>query len=108
MDTISLPIHSNPEYNLIVQANNLSVDVDNEILVVHKVRCAAFPNDYNTDHTLKPRSPQFIRDHYAPKFPELEQLVADPAMYIRSVRVLANHEVRPGSLSPRHPSTKRD
>ncbi|EIM88125.1 Nop domain-containing protein [Stereum hirsutum FP-91666 SS1] len=70
MDTISLPIHSNPEYNLIVQANNLSVDVDNEILVVHK----------------------FIRDHYAPKFPELEQLVADPAMYIRSVRVLANHE----------------
>ncbi|TFY69604.1 hypothetical protein EVG20_g3064 [Dentipellis fragilis] len=34
----------------------------------------------------------FIRDHYAPKFPELEQLVADPNMYIRSVRILANHE----------------
>lgn len=94
MDTISLPIHSNPEYNLIVQANNLSVDVDNEILVVHKVRRAALPYEY-TAHALKPRSPQFIRDHYAPKFPELEQLVADPAMYIRSVRVLANHEVRP-------------
>ncbi|EGO01853.1 hypothetical protein SERLA73DRAFT_177395 [Serpula lacrymans var. lacrymans S7.3] len=69
-EAISLPAHMNPEYNLIVQANNLSVDVDNEILVVHK----------------------FIRDHYAPKFPELEQLVADPAMYIRSVRVLANNE----------------
>jgi len=27
----------NPEYALIVSANNLSVDVDNEILVVHKV-----------------------------------------------------------------------
>lgn len=26
----------NPEYNVIVQANNLSVDVDNEILLVHK------------------------------------------------------------------------
>ncbi|KAI0921426.1 hypothetical protein AcW1_004592 [Taiwanofungus camphoratus] len=65
-----MPAHSNPEYNLIVQANNLSVDVDNEILVVHK----------------------FIRDHYAPKFPELEQLVGDPAMYIRSVRALGNHE----------------
>lgn len=37
---------------------------------------------------------QFIRDHYAPKFPELEQLVADPAMYIRSVRALGNSEVR--------------
>lgn len=33
---MALPAHMNPEYNLIVQANNLSVDVDNEILVVHK------------------------------------------------------------------------
>ncbi|OCH95969.1 Nop domain-containing protein [Obba rivulosa] len=69
-EQMSMPAHSNPEYNLIVQANNLSVDVDNEILVVHK----------------------FIRDHYASKFPELEQLVADPAMYIKSVRVLGNSE----------------
>ncbi|KAH7887893.1 hypothetical protein F5I97DRAFT_1926304 [Phlebopus sp. FC_14] len=69
-DAISLPAHLNPEYSLIVQANNLSVDVDNEILVVHK----------------------FIRDHYAPKFPELEQLVQDPAQYIRTVRILANNE----------------
>ncbi|KAL9712799.1 U4/U6-U5 snRNP complex subunit prp31 [Leucoagaricus gongylophorus] len=65
-----LPAHSNPEYNVIVQANNLSVDVDNEILIVNK----------------------FIRDHYARRFPELEQLVTDPAMYIRSVRVLADAE----------------
>ena len=36
-EQMALPTHSNPEYNLIVQANNLSVDVDNEILVVHKV-----------------------------------------------------------------------
>ena len=34
---MALPAHLNPEYNIIVQANNLSVDVDNEILVVHKV-----------------------------------------------------------------------
>ncbi|RDX53263.1 Nop domain-containing protein [Lentinus brumalis] len=69
-EQMALPTHSNPEYNLIVQANNLSVDVDNEIMVVHK----------------------FIRDHYAPKFPELEQLVADPQMYITSVRALGNSE----------------
>ncbi|KAG1753872.1 uncharacterized protein EDB91DRAFT_1100381 [Suillus paluster] len=67
-EAMSLPAHLNPEYTLIVQANNLSVDVDNEILVVHK----------------------FIRDHYAAKFPELEQLVPDPAQYVRAVRVLAN------------------
>jgi U4/U6 small nuclear ribonucleoprotein PRP31 len=35
-ESMSLPAHMNPEYNVIVQANNLSVDVDNEILVVHK------------------------------------------------------------------------
>jgi U4/U6 small nuclear ribonucleoprotein PRP31 len=69
-EAMSLPAHLNPEYTLIVQANNLSVDVDNEILVVHK----------------------FIRDHYAAKFPELEQLVPDPAQYVRAVRVLANTE----------------
>ncbi|EKM80203.1 hypothetical protein AGABI1DRAFT_57745 [Agaricus bisporus var. burnettii JB137-S8] len=67
---MALPTHLNPEYNIIVQANNLSVDVENEILIVNK----------------------FIRDHYAPKFPELEQLVTDPAMYIRSVRALSNNE----------------
>lgn len=71
-EQMALPTHSNPEYQLIVSANNLSVDVDNEILVVHK----------------------FIRDHYASKFPELEQLVQDPQMYIRSVRALANSEER--------------
>ncbi|KAI0698603.1 Nop domain-containing protein [Cytidiella melzeri] len=69
-EQMALPTHSNPEYQLIVQANNLSVDVDNEILVVHK----------------------FIRDHYASKFPELEQLVQDAQMYIRAVRALANTE----------------
>ena len=34
---MALPAHLNPEYTLIVQANNLSVDVDNEILIVNKV-----------------------------------------------------------------------
>jgi len=35
---MSQPVHLNPEYNVIVQANNLSVEIDNEILVVNKVR----------------------------------------------------------------------
>jgi len=65
---MALPAHLNPEYTLIVQANNLSVEVDNEIMIVNK----------------------FIRDHYSPRFPELEQLVTDPVMYIKAVRALAN------------------
>lgn len=32
------PVEEDPEYKLIVQANNLTVDIDNEILVVHKVK----------------------------------------------------------------------
>ncbi|EJD53807.1 Nop domain-containing protein [Auricularia subglabra TFB-10046 SS5] len=67
---MAAPVHMNPEYNVIVAANNLSVEIDNEILLVNK----------------------FIRDHYAPRFPELEQLVIDPAMYIKAVRVIANNE----------------
>lgn len=41
---MALPAHMNPEYNLIVQANNLSVDVDNEILLVHKVPLSDMPS----------------------------------------------------------------
>lgn len=43
-----MPVHSNPEYNVIVQANNLSVDVDNEILVVHKVTISSFVRRFFT------------------------------------------------------------
>ncbi|KAJ1550301.1 U4/U6-U5 snRNP complex subunit prp31, partial [Nowakowskiella sp. JEL0078] len=50
-----------PEYKLILQSNNLTVDIDNELTVVHK----------------------FIRDHFAPKFPELEQLVRNELDYSR-------------------------
>ena len=88
---MSLPAHLNPEYNLIVQANNLSVDIDNEILVVHKVPWC-FTRRIHVAYLI---SAQFIRDHYASRFPELEQLVTDPTMYIRSVRALANSEVLP-------------
>ncbi|KAG6832953.1 hypothetical protein H0H92_004837 [Tricholoma furcatifolium] len=39
---MALPAHLNPEYNVIVQANNLSVEVDNEILVVNKANPSMF------------------------------------------------------------------
>ncbi|KAL9934236.1 hypothetical protein V8E36_006692 [Tilletia maclaganii] len=57
-----------PEYQLIVSANNLAVDVDNEIMLVHK----------------------FIRDHYSPRFPELESLIRDPWDFVRAVQALGN------------------
>lgn len=41
MDTATLSAYANPEYDLIVTANNLSVELENEIMLVHKV-CLAF------------------------------------------------------------------
>jgi U4/U6 small nuclear ribonucleoprotein PRP31 len=38
MSTASLPAYANPEYTLIITANNLSVELENETLLVHKVR----------------------------------------------------------------------
>lgn len=37
---ISGPIEDDPEYRIIVQSNNLVVELDNEVLTVHKVRAS--------------------------------------------------------------------
>ncbi|CAG8479826.1 9683_t:CDS:10 [Paraglomus brasilianum] len=65
---ITGPVEEDPEYKLIVQSNNLTSDMDNEIILVHK----------------------FIRDHYAKKFPELESLVLNPLDYARAVKAIGN------------------
>lgn len=77
------PLEENPEYHLVVTANNMSVEVDNEIMLVHK----------------------FIRDHYGPRFPELEQLIGDPWTYIAAVQAIANIDdltkaIMPSTLPP--------
>ncbi|EFJ20298.1 hypothetical protein SELMODRAFT_150610 [Selaginella moellendorffii] len=57
-----------PEYQLIVECNTLSVDIDNEIGVIHN----------------------YIRDKYRLKFPELESLVQHPIDYARVVKRIGN------------------
>lgn len=57
-----------PEYQLIVDCNSLSVDIDNEIVIIHN----------------------FIRDKYRLKFPELESLVLHPIDYSRVVKKIGN------------------
>lgn len=61
-------LEDSPEYHLIVKANNIAVDVDNEVMVVHK----------------------FIRDHYSPRFPELETLIPNPWEYVQAVKAIGN------------------
>ncbi|KAJ3169968.1 hypothetical protein HDU88_000610 [Geranomyces variabilis] len=62
------PVEEDPEYRLIVSSNNLTAEIDNEILIVYK----------------------FLRDHYAPRFVELESLVVHPLDYARIVSVVGN------------------
>ena len=56
------------EYKLIVDANNLTVEIDNEINIIHK----------------------YLRDLYAKRFPELESLIPNALDYIRTVELLGN------------------
>ncbi|GLH02793.1 hypothetical protein R5R35_012874 [Gryllus longicercus] len=67
-DDIIGPVESDPEYQLIVEANNLAVDIDNEIGVIHR----------------------FVRDKYSKRFPELESLVVGPLEYVMTVKELGN------------------
>lgn len=56
------------EYQLIVLANNLAVEIENEITLVHK----------------------YVRDHYRARFPELETIVPKNWEYIQAVEVMEN------------------
>lgn len=68
-EAVAGPVEFDPEYKLIVQANNLTVEIDNEINVIHK----------------------FTRDYYLKRFPELESLVNNPLQYISTVKELGNN-----------------
>lgn len=65
---ISGPVEADPEYKLIVEANNIAAEIDNEIIVIHR----------------------FVRDKYCKRFPELESLVVDPLEYLRTVKEIGN------------------
>ncbi|XP_071693507.1 U4/U6 small nuclear ribonucleoprotein Prp31 homolog [Rutidosis leptorrhynchoides] len=56
------------EYQLIAECNELSVLIENEIIIIHN----------------------FIRDKYRPKFPELESIVRHPIDYARVVKKIGN------------------
>lgn len=67
-EEITGPVEADPEYQLIVEANNLAVDIDNEIGIIHR----------------------FVRDKYSKRFPELESLVVGPLEYCMTVKELGN------------------
>lgn len=68
-DAVAGPVEADPEYKLIVSSNNMTVEIDNEINVIH----------------------QFVKDIYNKRFPELESLVPTPMEYICTVKELGNN-----------------
>ncbi len=67
-DSIVGPVELDPEFKLIVDANNLTVEIDNQITIIHK----------------------YCRDLYSKRFPELESLVPSALDYINSCHALGN------------------
>lgn len=62
------PVEMDPEYKLIVEANNLIVEIESEINIIHK----------------------YCTDHYSKRFPELESLVPSALDYINTAQALGN------------------
>ena len=67
-ESIKGPVEVDPEYLLIVDANNLTVEIDNELVIIHK----------------------YCRDHYSKRFPELDSLVPGALDYLNTVHALGN------------------
>ena len=75
------PSEEDPTYRLLVDCNQLAVDIDNEIGIIHN----------------------FMRDKYRLKFPELESLVHHPIDYARVVQAIgmsSNHVLQTDYLNP--------
>lgn len=62
-------LESDPEYQLIVEANNVAVDIDNEVSLINK----------------------FVKDKYQKRFPELDSLIHTEMDYIGAVKELGNN-----------------
>lgn len=62
------PAESDPEYNTIVQANNITAELIHEITIITKK----------------------IRDLYEPKFAELDKLILNPFDYAKTVKMIGN------------------
>ncbi|KAJ2317349.1 U4/U6-U5 snRNP complex subunit prp31 [Coemansia sp. Cherry 401B] len=61
-------VEDDPDYRLVLRANEMSAAVAGEILVVHR----------------------FLLDHYKTRFPELETLVRSPVDYARTVKAIGD------------------
>ncbi|XP_053207452.1 U4/U6 small nuclear ribonucleoprotein Prp31-like [Panonychus citri] len=62
------PVEDHPEYKLIVETNNLTVAIDDDINIIHK----------------------YVKDKYSQRFPELDSLIPTALEYLMTVKELGN------------------
>ena len=82
------PVEADPEYQLIVESNNMLVELDTEISMfvltyIHTYIVVVCIITYNYIDVIH----KFTRDNYARRFPELESLIHTPVEYIKTVKV---------------------
>ena len=80
------PAEADPEYKVIVDANNIIVEIDNEI----SSYMLSFFVQFQTAITalmFLDIVHKYVKDIYNKRFPELESLVQMPLEYIRTVKV---------------------
>jgi len=63
------PVESNPEYLVLVDANNMAASIDEEIANIHR----------------------FAKDIYCKRFPDLETLIVQPLDYLLTAKELGNN-----------------
>lgn len=68
--TIVGRVEDDPDYQLVLTANDVVTRISGEMLVVHR----------------------FLIDHYEPRFPELETLVRSPVEYAQSIKAIGDME----------------
>ena len=76
------PVEADPEYQLIVESNNMLVELDTEISMYDSTKHCMHNVSLYPDVIHK-----YTRDNYAKRFPELESLIHTPMEYIKTVKV---------------------
>ena len=82
--TVYGPVEYDPEYQLIVESNNMIVEIDNEI-------CERICDVLTFTSFLLDTIHKYIKDLYSKRFPELESMVYTPVEYMKTVQVSTNH-----------------